>query len=61
MNSSVPVLLSLPNGLELVLCSQQQVGCAKFILKEINLLFLKKVTIFSFTKNSSQCFVIDEN
>jgi len=35
MESSTPPVIPLPNGLKLALCSRQQLGCAKFILKEI--------------------------
>ncbi len=35
MQSSDPVVLLLPNGLKLALRSQQQVGCAKYIMKEV--------------------------
>lgn len=35
MQSCDPVVIPLPNGLKLALRSQQQVGCAEYIIKEI--------------------------
>ncbi len=35
MDASDSLVIPLPNGLKLALCSRQQVGCAKFIIKEV--------------------------